>query len=163
MKKFLKRNRYTVFLLVIFVLFIILGLKVKDIFVPDDGKATYGERLKDIEKHPISEETFAKVDEALKKNSGVIKVSHRIQGKTLNYYITFDEKVSVKDARGVGDSIVKEFDEDTLAYYSLQVSLLKEDEKLNNFPIMGMKHPASKDISWTKDREITVESEKDEE
>ena len=163
MKKFLKRNRYTVFLLVIFVLFVVLGLKVKDIFVPDEGKATYGDRLKNIEKHPINNEVYTKIDEMIKGKSGVSKVSHRIQGKTINYYITFDEKVTVKDAKVIGDSLVKEFDEDTLDYYSLQVYLLKEDEKLNNFPIIGMKHPSSKEISWTKDREIIVESDKDEE
>ena len=162
-KKILKRNRYTCILLVIFVLFVILGIKVKDILVPDEGKATYGDRLKGIEKHPISNEIYSKVDEAIKKNSNVIKVTHRLQGKTINYYITFSEKVSVKDAKSVGDNLVKEFDETILSYYSLQVYLLKEDEKLNNFPIMGMKHPESKEISWTKDREITVESEKDEE
>lgn len=163
MKKFLKRNRYTCILLFIFILLVILGLAVKDIFVPDEGKATYGDRLKNIEKHPISNETYSKVDEVLKKNSGVSKVEHRIQGKTLNYYITFTEKVSVKDAKAVGDSLVKEFDEDTLSYYSLQVYLMKDDEKLNNFPIIGMKHPDAKEISWTKDREIVVESDKDEE
>ena len=129
MKKFLKRNRYTCILLFIFVLFVILGLKVKDIFVPDDGKATYGDRLKNISKYPISDEAYNKVDEALKKNSSVIKVDHRIQGKTLNYFITFSEKTSVKDAKAIGDSIVKEFDEDILGYYSIQVYLMKEDEK----------------------------------
>lgn len=163
MKKFLKRNRNTIILMVIFILFIVLGLKVKDIFVPDEGKATYGDRLKYIEKYPITDETYNKIEEGLMKNTGVSKVSHRLQGKTLIYYITFTEKVSVKDARGVGDSLLKYFDEDTLSYYSIQVYLLKEDEKLNNFPIEGMKHPKSKAISWTKDREITVESENDEE
>jgi hypothetical protein len=163
MKKFLKRNRYTCILLFIFILFIILGLKVKDILVPDEGKATYGDRLKNIEKYPISEEIYNTIDENLKKNTNVIKVSHRLQGKTINYYITFGEKISVKDAKAVGDGILKYFDEETLSYYSIQVYLLKEDEKLNNFPIIGMKHPESKVISWTKDREITVESEKDEE
>ena len=111
MKKFLKRNRYTVILLVIFILFVFLGLAVKDIFVPDEGKATYGDRLKNIDKHPISNETYTKIDELLNKNSNVTKVSHRIQGKTLNYYITFSEKVTVKDAKAVGDSIIKEFDD----------------------------------------------------
>ena len=163
MKKFFKRNRYTCILLFIFILFIILGLKVKDILVPDEGKATYGDRLKNIGKHPISNADYDKVDEALKKNSSVIKVEHRLQGKTINYYITFDEKVSVKDAKSIGDSIVDNFSEEILGYYSIQVSLLKEDEKLNNFPIMGMKHPESKTISWTKDREIVTESDKDEE
>ena len=163
MKKFFRRNRYTCILLFIFILLVILGLKVKDIFVPDDSKAAYGERLKNIDKHPLTDELYSKVDEALKKNSSVVKVEHRLQGKTLNYFITFSEKTTVKDAKAIGDSILKSFDEDTLGYYSIQVYLIKEDEKLNNFPIIGMKHPESKIISWTKDREITVESEKNEE
>ncbi len=161
MKKFFRRNRYTCILLFIFILLVILGLKVKDIFVPDDGKATYGERLKDIDKYPLNDEFYNKIDEALKKNSSVTKVSHRLQGKTINYYITFSEKTTVKDAKAVGDSILKNVDEEKLSYYSIQVFLMKDDEKLNNFPIIGMKHPESKSISWTKDREITVESEKE--
>ncbi len=163
MKKFLKRNRFTCILIFIFVLFVILGLKVKDILVPDEGKAVYGDRLKNNSKHPISDDVYDKIEEALDKNESVIKVSHRLQGKTINYYITVGEKVTVKDARAIGDSLLEYFDEDTLGYYSIQVSMLKENEELNNFPIMGMKHPDSKTISWTKDREIVTESENDEE
>ena len=163
MKKFLKRNRYTVFLFVIFVLFVILGLKVKDIFVPDEGKATYGDRLKNIEKHPITEETYKKVDEEIGKKTGVVKVSHRIQGKIINYYITFTSEAAVKDAKAIGENVTKGFEEDALGYYSIQIFLLKDDEKLNNFPIIGMKNPESKTVSWTKDREIVVESDKNEE
>ena len=163
MKKFLKRNRYTCILIFIFVLFVILGLKVKDILVPDEGTATYGDRLKNLSKHPISNETYNKIDEALEKNSNVVKVTHHLQGKTINYFITVGEKVSIKDAKALGDEVIKGFDEDALGYYSIQISLLKENEELNNFPIMGMKHPDSKEISWTKDREIVTESEQDEE
>lgn len=163
MKKFLKRHRYTIILVFIFILLVILGLKVKEILVPDEGKATYGDRLKNIDKHPISDETYDKIDGVLEKNSKVKKVTHRIQGKTLNYFITFDDKVSVKDAKAVGDSLLEYFDEDTQSYYSIQFYLIKDDKSLNNFPIIGMKHPESKKISWTKDREIVTESDDDEE
>ena len=163
MKRFLKRHRYTCILVFIFILLVVLGLKVKEILVPDEGKATYGDRLKNIEKHPISNDIYKKIDEALEKNSNVKKVSHRIQGKTLNYFITFNDKTSVKEAREIGDSLLEYFDEDTLGYYSIQFYLVKDDKALNNFPIIGMKHPESKKISWTKDREIVTESEKDEE
>ena len=163
MKKFLKRYRYTCILVFIFILLVILGLKVKEILIPDEGKATYGDRLKNIEKHPISDEIYKKIDEALAKNSNVKEVTHRLQGKTLNYFITFADKESVKDAKAVGDSLLQYFDEDTLGYYSIQVYLKKDNEALNNFPIIGMKHPDSKKISWTKDREIVTESENDEE
>lgn len=163
MKRFLKRHRFTCVLVIIFILIVILGLKARDMLVPDEGKATYGDRLKYINKHPITDADYNKVDEALKTNKSVLKVTHRLQGKTINYFITFDSKTSVKDAKAIGDSIIKNFSEDILGYYSIQVSLIKEDEALNNFPIMGMKHPDAKEISWTKDREIVTESEKDEE
>lgn len=163
MKKFLKKNRYTCILLIVFILLVILGLKVKDILVPDEGKATYGERLKDISKHPIKEEVYKKIDEELLKNKTVTKVSHRIQGKIINYYITFASEASVKDAKAIGENVTKGFEEDALGYYSIQIFLLKDDEKLNNFPIIGMKNPESKTVSWTKDREIVVESDKNEE
>ena len=162
MKKFIKNHRYTCILVLIFILIVILGLKAKDLLVPDEGKATYGERLKDIKKHPISKDDYDKVDEEMKKNSGVTKINHNLHGKTLNYFITFDDKVSVKDAKAVGDKILDYFSDDIKDYYSIQVYLLKEKEELNNFPIIGMKHPESKTISWTKDREIVTESDKDE-
>ena len=163
MKRFLKRHRYTCVLVFLFILLVILGLKVKDILIPDEGKATYGDRLKDINKHPVDESMYEKIEEVLGKNKNVKKVTHRLQGKTINFYITFVDSISVKDAKAVGDSLLEYFDGDTLSYYSLQFFLVKEDETKNNFPIIGMKHPDSKKISWTKDREIVTESEEDEE
>ena len=163
MKKFIKRHRYTCVLVLIFILLVILGLKAKELLVPDEGKATYGERLKDINKHPISDEVYNKIDEEYAKDSNVKKITHHLQGKTLNFYITVDDKVSVKDAKTIGEKLLEYFDDDAKGYYSIQVYLIKEDSKLNNFPIIGMKHPDSKVISWTKDREIVTESEKNEE
>ena len=116
-----------------------------------------------MKKHPITNDDYEKIDEALSKKDSVKKVTHRIQGKTLNYFITVSDKTSIKDAKALGDLLLENISEDALGYYSIQVYLLKEDESLNNFPIIGMKHPESKTISWTKDREIVTESENDEE
>ena len=163
MKRFIKRYRYTCILVLIFALIVILGFKVKDMLVPDEGKATYGDRLKDIKKHPITESDYDKVDEDIKKNSGVVKISHNLRGKTINYFITFEDKVSVKDAKSIGEKILDSLSEDIKGYYSIQIYLIKDNKELNNFPIIGMKHPESKIVSWTKDREIVTESEKNEE
>ncbi len=162
MGKFIKRHRYTLILLLVFVLLCVLALKVKEVLVPDEGKATYGERLKDIDKHPISSETYSKILEEFEKDDKVEKVDHRLQGKILNFYITVEEKVTVKDAKAKGDKVIELLDEDTLSYYTIQIYLKKEKEELNNFPIIGLKDPLAKTISWTKDREITVEKENEE-
>lgn len=162
MKRFIKKHRYTLVLLLIFILLGFLTIKVKDILVPDEGKATYGDRLKDIEKHAISKETYAKIDEELESNKNVLKSSHRLQGKVLNYYITVDDKVAVKDAKEIGNKIITLMDEDLLSYYSIQMYVTKNDESLNNFPIIGFKDPLAKDLSWTKDREIVKSDENEE-
>ncbi len=160
MKRFIRRHRYTCILLLFFILIVILGIKVKEVLVPDEEKATYGERLKDISKYPISNEIYEKIDKEFKENDKIKKISHRLQGKILNYYLTLDDKVSVKDAKSLGDKLLTYFDEDLLSYYSVQIYLLKEDESLNNFPMIGLKDPLSKSISWTKEREIVVKENK---
>ena len=162
MKRFIKKHRYTLILLLIFILLGFLTIKVKDILVPDEGKATYGDRLKGIEKHEISKETYQKIDEDLGNNKNVKNISHRIQGKVLNYFITVDDKVAVKDAKEIGNKITTFLDEDTLSFYSLQIYISKEDKALNNFPIIGYKDPLAKNISWTKDREITKSDQNEE-
>ena len=161
MRKFIKKYRYTLILLLIFILLCILALKVKEILVPDEGKATYGERLKDIDKHPISEEDYQKVLDGFEKDEKVIKIEHRLQGKILNYYVTVGEKVSVKDAKAEGDKLITLLDEKILDYYSIQIYLIKEDEKLNNFPMIGLKDPGAKIISWTRERDITVSEDEE--
>ena len=161
MKNLIKKHRYTLILLLVFILLCILALKVKQILVPDEGKATYGERLKDISKHPINDDIYNKISEEFEKDDKVIKESHRLQGKILNYYITVGEKVSVKDAKGLGDKLISFIDEDVLNYYSIQIYLIKEDEALNNFPIIGLKDPLSKTISWTRERDITVSEDEE--
>ena len=153
MKSFIKRHRYTLILLLVFILLCILALKVKEILVPDEGKATYGERLKDIDKHPISDEVYEKIAEEFEKDDKVIKVDHRLQGKILNYYLTLEEKVTVKDGEAV--------DEELLKYYTIQVYLIKEDEALNNFPMIGLKDPLAEKISWTRERDITVSEDEE--
>ena len=144
MKRFVKRHRYTCILVLIFILLVILGLKAKNILVPDEGKAIYGERLKDLSKHPISDEVYQKIDEEYGKNTNVKKITHHLQGKTLNFFITVDDKVSIKDAKAIGEKLLGYFDDDQKGYYSIQIYLIKEDKTLNNFPIIGMKHPDAK-------------------
>ncbi len=162
MKSFIKKYRFTLILLLVFILLCILALKVKDVLVPDEGKATYGERLKDISKHQISDETYQKVSDEFEKEEKVTKVEHRLQGKILNYFLTIGDKVSVKDAKAIGDKLISLLDEDLLGYYSIQIYLLKDNEELNDFPIIGMKDPLSKTVSWTKDRKIVTKSDEDE-
>lgn len=166
MKEYIKGHKKTLILLFIYALLIVLAFKVKDILIPDEGAEVYGTRLNEIDKYPIDDSIYTKIETELKKNENVVKVSYRVQGKIINYFVTVADKVSIADAKKIGETIPGLFDEKTISYYSIQIWMLKDNKELNNFPIVGMKNPSSSKVVWTLDREITVpetEGESDEE
>ena len=159
MKDYLKRHKKTIILLVIFALLLVLTIKVKDILIPNEALFNYGTRLNEIDEYPIDENIYKKIDEEYAKNTNIKKTTHRVQGKIINFFVTLDDKATIDDAKKLGDIIIKAFDEKTLSYYSIQVYMLKDNEALNNFPIVGMKNPKATGLIWTKDREIVKEEE----
>ena len=157
MKEYIKGHKKTLILLFIYALLIVLAFKVKDILIPDEGAEVYGTRLNEIDKYPIDETVYTKIETELKKNENVTKVTYRQQGKIINFFVTVADKVSIADAKKIGEIIPGQFDEKTLSYYSIQIWMMKDNKELNNFPIVGMKNPASSKVVWTLDREIVVE------
>lgn len=161
--KFLKKNKFTIIAIILFMGLIILGVQVKNLLVPDEGKAVYGDRLVGIEEHELDQSLFTTISDKLKENNKVLNVDNKIHGKIINLIITVNSDMSVLDAKKLANSTIPLFENDELSFYSLQVYVIKEDETLNNFPILGYKGTESKELLFTKDREITSEEIKDEE
>lgn len=161
--KFIKRNRYTIILILVFVLLLCLGIKVKDILMPNDKKEAYGNRLNGIDEHKIEKSLYDKIKSELEGKEEIKTVTYREQGKIINFIITVDDKIDLVNAKKVGDSVVSYFSEDDVSYYTFQIYLRKDDEKLDNFPIIGAKNPLTETIVWTHDREISKEDDTDEE
>ena len=157
--KFIKKNKFTIIAIIIFVCLVVLGAKVKELLVPDSGKAVYGDRLENIEEHKLSDTLFQTITDKLKADARVIKVDSEIHGRIINLLITVNPDMNVPDAKKLANSTIGMFESDELSYYSLQVYVLKEDKTLNNFPIIGYKGKESESLVFTKDREITVVSE----
>ena len=161
--KFIKKNRYTIILVLVFILFLCLGVKIKQILMPDDQKESYGERLNELDNHKIDVSLYEKIKTELEKSENVVSVSNRLQGKIINFIVTVSDKVSISDAKKIGDSIVAYFSEEDVDYYTFQIYINKNDASLNNFPIIGAKNPLTNHIVWTQDREISKEDDKNEE
>lgn len=153
--KFLKENKYTIILILVFILIIMLGYGAYKALSPDEKKAEYGTRLDENKDHPIDSELFKTITEEIEKDKNVEKVSIRLQGKIIKNEITVVENMSIANAKKVADTILTKYSDDIKSYYSIEFYLLKTNEEQNNFPILGMKDPLSKTISWSKDREIT--------
>ncbi len=158
---YIKKNKYTILAILVFVLLVFVGVEIKNILVPDEGRAVYGNRLDNIEKYPISTNTFTDIETGLKENSKVVNVTNTLHGKIINLIITVTDDVTIEEAKILANSTISFFKNNELDYYSLNVYVKKLNPELNNFPIEGYKDPESKDLVFTKDREI-IKGEEDE-
>ena len=42
--RFLRKNKFTIIAIIVLVVLVFIGVQVKNIFMPDEGKASYGDR-----------------------------------------------------------------------------------------------------------------------
>ena len=95
---FIKKNKYVIIVVVIFLALVVITAEAKAFLVPDEGKAVYGNRLDDIDKHKIEESFYDDAISKLKENDKVIDVSYKLHGKIINFMITVNNDVSINDA-----------------------------------------------------------------
>ncbi len=152
--KFVRKNKYTIIAIIILIILVVVGVQLKNIFVPDEGKASYGTRLDGIKDHKLDSELFKNIESKLKEDERILSVENKVHGKIINLIITVNDDMSIADAKSIANSTIALFTNDELSYYSLQVYVKKNNESLNNFPIIGYKGTTSTELIFTKDRDI---------
>lgn len=148
-----KKNKFTIIAILLFTSLIFCLYQVKRVFFPNTGKAIYGERL--VGKVEVDEKIYDKVEEKVKENEKVSRVTVRESGKLININITILDDTSVEDAKKLADNILEPFTDSQKGYYDFQIFINKENEAENNFPIIAYKHHNSSAFVWSKDREKT--------
>lgn len=160
--RFVRRNKFTIIAIFILIVLVFVGIQVKNIFVPDEGKASYGDRLSEIKEHKLDSDWFSKIEAKLKEDSRIIKIENKVHGKIINLIITVSDEVEIEPAKQIANSTISMFEKEELNYYSLQVYVKKDNASLNNFPIVGYKGIESQSLVFSKDREIVTEETNDE-
>lgn len=155
--KWIKKNKSTFIVIIIFVVLAILGYKVKEVFFPDQRTAIYGDRLDG--KVVVEQTTYDTVKASLSENEKVKSVTINESGRRINIIITVEDDMSKDDAKKLADKVVEPFSENQIGYYDFQVYVKKESTSENDFPIIGYKHHNSSSFSWTKDRDKTEEED----
>ncbi len=152
MKKVIKENRILFILaVIILVSLVLIGIGLISYFYGNDS-SSYGDRLKDKDKYPISESISTDIEGLFTK--GVKSTIVDIKGKII--YITMDVEsgTSKIDAEGYAVKALEKFKEEELNYYDLQFLITCKDEEVSDgeskiFPIMGAKKARNSQIIWT--------------
>lgn len=154
--KFIKKNKFSVFIMIIFTAIVIFGTVAYNTFFVGKG-AVYGDRLEGIEDVPIKSSEKEKLISSLEEKDTVKEVTTTLHGKIFNVIITVNDDVSKDTAKNVGNEVLGFLSSEQLSFYDVQVYVKKEDEKQNDFPIVGYKQNNQKSITWSKDRQVSEE------
>lgn len=145
---FLKRNKNIVIALIVFFVAILLCIQLKNILIPNDGAAVYGNRLEG--KIELTKNVDKKIKELLSDAATDVKV--RTSGRIVNVTITVYDEVSRDTAKTLATKSLESFTKEEKGFYDFQFYVVKNNEEDKVFPIMGYKIQNADNITWTKDR-----------
>lgn len=142
-----------VILIVCFVAIICVALT----FFYSKNESVYGSRLDDIEKYPIKDKVKKDFKESLTKEDRVKKVTMTIKGRIIYVHISFDDEITLDDAKVIAEKSLELFSDKIKSYYDIEFML-----KSKNFNIIGAKNSVSENLAWNNNR-VVEGNETDEE
>lgn len=126
------------------VLFIFLFFFCR-LFLVDNSKDSYGDRLDGIEKVKINQNTISKIENSLKEKDGVESAKYRLQGRLIYIDIVVGD-IEIDKAKEISNVILECLSDKEKAYYDIQVIITSKDKE--GYPITGYKHKTSESIVW---------------
>ena len=114
MKKLWKNNRVVFVLVIILIICFISIIGVTLTFFYSKDISTYGNRLDNIEKYPVSNEFKASYKDKMLENENIKSINFDIKGRIIYITINFDENIDLKKAKSIISSSLSEFNEEIL-------------------------------------------------
>ena len=122
------------------------------------SETVYGDRLKDIDKHPITEDFKNEYISSLENDEYIEDVGFNVKGRVIYIRIKYVSDYALIEAEGKANTSLASFSENILSYYDLNFTLVSDEtENSEGFTIMGAKNANNDSIVWNNN--TPVESE----
>ena len=121
----IKRNKYTVLFIVLFIILVIVGYQTYSILVPNEKKAVYGDRLDGIEEVMITSDQMSSINSEIKSNTFVTDCVSDLKGKILYVMVTVTDDTAVDSVRTFPDVALSKLDDAQKSYFDVQVIITK--------------------------------------
>ncbi len=113
------------------------------------SETVYGDRLDDLDKHPISETYKSTYSSKLKENEKVSKVDFKSKGKIIYIIISYVGDTTLAEAESIAAESITTFDEKLLEYYDINITLeAPKTDNSDGFTIMGAKNKSGTSVVW---------------
>ena len=160
LKKFWVENRVlcVLFIIVIICAFLILGVCVKYFF--GSSKSSYGDRLNGIEQVEITEEIKNNFINRVKEDEAILDVSLDVKGKIIYISMTFQNTLTLEEAKARANNSVSLWEEKYLSFYDLNYIIKQEENDENKgFLLMGARNVHGNGLVWNNNSEVTQSEE----
>ena len=145
---FIKRNKILVGLILIAIIIMASILIIIFSNLSLGGNNKYGNRLDNIEEHPITSEMITDIKTEISSFEKVEDISYHLEGKLMNFIITVEDSLIEDDAKNYGNRIIEILSNEIKTYYDVQVLIDSTDEESTTYPIIVYKHKTSDMLVW---------------
>lgn len=149
--KFIRKNKFTIIAIGIFLILVFLAFQIKNIFFPAAGNAIYGTRLNGMEEVEITSSKKDKIKNALAEDEIVSSSKVEVAGKIIQVIVTVKDDATLEASKNLGGKVLNNITKEEKKFYDIQL-FIKKEVTAQDFPIIGYKHHAKEGFSWTKDR-----------
>lgn len=147
---FIKRHKFKLILLVIFLVVFAVALYVLiGLLYPDNRKNEYGNRLLGIEDVKISEQSITEIKDKIESNEFVNSTKYSLNGKLINFIIDVKADTDKNSSKGVVNNIIEVFSDEVKKFYDIQVIITEDKEESISYPIFAYKHKSRDTFVWT--------------
>ncbi len=158
LKELWGKNKVLIVLGIILVICLVAIIIVTFSFFLGGNKGVYGDRLKDIDKHPVTETLKSEYVTALEAENSVTSVSMDIKGKIIYIIINFASDTALNDAEGLATLSLDKLGEDILSFYDINFTLkCEKSENSEGFTILGAKNVAGSGLVWNNNTPLESE------
>lgn len=125
MLEVIRKNKYTVLFIVLFVVLVIVGYQAYSMLVPNEKKAVYGDRLDGIEEVMITSDQMTSINNEIKANTFVTDCVSDLKGRILYVTVTVTDDTAVDSVRTFPDVALSKLDDAQKSYFDVQVIITK--------------------------------------
>lgn len=158
LKELWGNNKVLIVLGIILIICLIAIITVTFSFFLGGKKGVYGDRLNDIDKHPVTNNIKSEYKTSLESEKSVTKVSIDTKGKIIYIIINFASDTSLEDAKNLAASSIEKLNEDILSFYDIDFTLkCEKSENSEGFTILGAKNVAGSGLIWNNNTPLESE------
>ena len=160
LKEIWGKNKVLIVLGIILIICFIAIIVVTVSYFFGGSESVYGDRLDEIEDHPIEDSFVSEYTTNLESDDMIESVEFDTKGRIIYITINFVGDTSLVEAQSKTAASLETFSDDLLSYYDINFTITSEaTDNSDGFTLMGARNVAGSGLVWNNNTPVESEEE----